>query len=242
MKKHIISISILFLTACAANNTAVQQSLENINNEIINLQKTAADLRINLDETNAKISEIERKTETSTNSIANIKSDLAYFSNEVSILKSRGSRTTGNSIGSGQEYQDDSDIVIIEDELTDKNSLYTYAYEQYESGNYLESRKKFQEFLAHYPNDSLSDNALYWLAETYYSQKDYQNAINHLKDLTQKFPKGNKTPDALLKIALCYYEMGNKNEAINTINRLLQKSPNSEAAKIGRKKLNQWGM
>jgi len=40
MRKNIIILfSILLLTSCATNNKAIQSSIENINNEIINLQK-----------------------------------------------------------------------------------------------------------------------------------------------------------------------------------------------------------
>jgi len=114
-----------------------------------------------------KVAENTEKINTNANSIANLKNDLAYFSNELSLMKSKGYQSS--SINSSNN---NSDIIVIEDELTDKNSLYTYAYEKYNNGDFTESRKKFNEFLSLYPNDDLSDNALYWIGETYYAEKN----------------------------------------------------------------------
>lgn len=249
MKKGIVVFVLSFLfIACAQDNQAIKQSISNLNEEIINLQKSIADIKVNVDELDRKISINEEKINNNSKAIAEVRNDMSYVTNEVTILKSKvDSATKFNKLQDStkndlsqkkQEVEtNQNQIIVIEDTFSDKSSLYSYAYELFNSGKLFESKKKFEEFLALYPNDDLSDNAMYWIAEIHYSNNEYQECIDLLTNLIQKYPNENKVPDAYLKIALAKKKMGDINGAKSTLNKLISLYPESDAAKIAKRRM-----
>jgi tol-pal system protein YbgF len=215
-----------------------------MNEEIIDLQKTVANLKMENDELDRKIAVNKENINVNSEAISDINNDVTYLTNEISLIKERF-KMSGNSGGvsasgkskseieqsvDNKSSEDESQIIILEDDFTDKGSLYSYAYELYKSGKYYESRQKFNEFLSLYPKDDLADNAKYWIAETYYSQNEYENCISTLEELLEKYPEGNKVPAAYLKMGLAYKELGETQRAVETLKKLEQKFPASDEA------------
>jgi len=249
MKKRIVIFVFPFLfIACAQDNQAIKQSISNLNEEIINLQKSIADMKVNVDDLDRKISINEEKINGNSKAIAQVRNDMAYVTNEVTIMKTKvdsvtKSKNLQNTTESNanqtkqQTTNNENQIIVIEDNFSDKSSLYSYAYELFNSGKLFESKKKFEEFLALYPNDDLSDNAMYWIGEIYYSNNEYQECIDTLTNLIQKYPDANKVPDAYLKIALAKKEMGDIQGAKDTLNKLISLYPDSDVSKTAKSRL-----
>lgn len=102
-------------------------------------------------------------------------------------------------------------------------------------------RDALKEFLARYPDNSLTPNALYWIGETWYAQKDYTQAVLSFKDVTQKYPRHPKASAALYKSALAYEATGDKANAVFYLKALLDEYPRSEEASPARVKLKALG-
>lgn len=243
MKKLVLFLSCVLMMACSQNNDVIKQSFDNMNEEIINLQKSVADLKLELDEVDRKNKINSDNIDSNSTAITNVKTELTYLSN-ASMSKSNMSdkSETPKIIDTKKPDSTDNQIIIIQDNFSDKSSLYSYAYELFKSGKYYESRKKFDEFLKLYPSDDLSDNALYWMSESYYAQREYQKSINIIEKLISTYPSGNKVPDATLKLAIDYKELGNDTKAADVLKKLIRRQPNSKASDIAKKKLTEWGV
>jgi tol-pal system protein YbgF len=247
-KAFVIGILPFIFVACAQDNQAIKQSISSLNEEIINLQKSIADMKVNVDELDRKISVNEEKINTNSRAIAQVRNDMSYVTNEVTIMKNRLETEPKKSVPEKsslniEKTQPKNDtasgnqVIVIEDNFSDKSSLYSYAYELYKSGKLFESKSKFEEFLALYPYDDLSDNAMYWIGEIYYSNNEYQKAVDTLTTLIQKYPDGNKVPDAYLKIALAKKEMGDIAGAKETLKKLIELYPDSEVINTAKSRL-----
>lgn len=228
--------------ACTPKNDVVKQSINNLNEEIINLQKSVADLKVELDEMGRMNKVNNESITTNSTAISNLKTEITYLSNSNTMTKSDpNAKKTDAKNMTKSTPTGDNQIIIIQDNFSDKSSLYSYAYELYKNGKFFESRKKFNEFLKLYPNDDLSDNAMYWISESHYAQREYQKSINTIEKLLEKYPSGNKVPDATLKLSIDYKELGNHKKASNILKKLIVDHPTSKASEIAKKKLAEWG-
>ncbi len=235
MKKIILFASCLSILACGSQDEVIKKSISSLNEEVISLQKTVADLKVSIDELERKNQINKEGIETNAMAITNLKTDLNYLSSN----KSMSAPTKNTTMTS--ETNSDNQIIVIQGDFKDKSSLYSAAYEAYKDGNYFESRKKFEDFLKLYPKDDLSDNALYWISESYYSEKNYQKSIEVLQRLLNDYPYGNKVPDATLKMALSYHELGNNEKAVEILNKIISDFPESRVAQVAKNKLSEWG-
>jgi tol-pal system protein YbgF len=239
MKKVFILFLMTIIFACAQTDDAVKQSINNMNAEIINLQKSLADLKVELDETQRMNKVNADNINANSTAITNLKTEITYLSNNNMLPKDNKKTESVNKVENKDTNNEQ--IIIIQDNFSDKSSVYSYAYELYKNGKYYESRKKFNDFLKLYPNDDLSDNALYWISESYYAQREYQKSIDTIEKLIQKYPSGNKVPDATLKLAIDYKELGNTDKAVSILMQLIADYPDKKAAEIAKNKLSEWG-
>lgn len=237
MKKLILLLTCLSVLACGSQDEVIKKSISNLNEQVVSLQKTVADLKVNIDELERKNQVNKEGIETNATAITNLKTDLNYLTSKQTI---NNANTNDNNV-LPSDSNTNNQIIVIQDSFTDKSSLYSAAYEAYKDGNYFDCRKKFEDFLKLYPNDDLSDNALYWISESYYSEKNYQKSLDTLERLLKDYPNGNKVPDATLKIALNYHELGNNDKAVEILNKVINDFPESKVATVAKNKLAEWG-
>jgi tol-pal system protein YbgF len=115
--------------------------------------------------------------------------------------------------------------------------LYDSAFDALKEGRYAESARRFQTFLASYPNGSFAPNAWYWLGESYYVTQNYQIALDAFRQLLSAFPDSAKAPDALLKVGYCHYELRQWDEAESTLNQVVQRYPDSTVSRLAQGRL-----
>jgi tol-pal system protein YbgF len=87
----------------------------------------------------------------------------------------------------------------------DERSAYNHAFEALKSGDYVESSRRFRDFLAVFPGGQYAPNAQYWLGESYYVTQNYALAGDQFQSLLDRFPTHDKAPGALLKLGLSQY-------------------------------------
>ena len=83
-----------------------------------------------------------------------------------------------------------------------ERNAYQVAFDTLKSGQYVESARQFQAFLAQYPDGTYAPNALYWLGESYYVTQNYDLAQQQFRALLQRYPTHDKASAALLKLGL----------------------------------------
>ena len=112
----------------------------------------------------------------------------------------------------------------------DERRDYQAAFDTLKSGQYAESARQFQAFLAQYPNGSYAPNALYWLGESYYVTQNYDLAQQQFQTLLQRYPTHDKASAALLKLGLAQYGARQYDAAEATLTAVQQQYPGSDAA------------
>ena len=114
---------------------------------------------------------------------------------------------------------------------------YDVALAALRQGEYVESARSFQSFLADYPNAPLAPNAWYWLGESYYATQNYPIALRSFDTLLSNFPDSPKAPDAMLKKGYCQIELGDAGAGRQTLNRVINEYPGSDAARLATSRL-----
>ena len=112
----------------------------------------------------------------------------------------------------------------------DERSAYQAAFDTLKSGQYVESARQFQDFLAQYPDGTYAPNALYWLGESYYVTQNYDLAQQQFQTLLQRYPTHDKASAALLKLGLAQYGAKQYDAAEATLTAVQQQYPGSDAA------------
>ncbi len=146
-----------------------------------------------------------------------------------------------SSVDGGGETQslDSADPAMVEQSAdpAGERPLYDTAFDALKEGRYAESAKRFQTFLASYPNGSYAPNAWYWLGESYYVTQNYQIAFDAFQQLLTAFPDSAKAPDALLKVGYCHYELRQWVEAEATLNQVVERYPDSTVSRLAQGRL-----
>jgi len=248
MKRLILlSLTALMAVACTGNDAVIKQSLNNIKDEMVSIQQQVADLKVSMDDLDKKISSNKENINANSAALAELRSELSFISNRFAGKKpgkmNDNMMSNNMSKDGGKVIEKNKDqIIILDDNFTDKGSLYSYAYQLYKNGKYTESSAKFKEFLKMYPKDELSDNAQYWIGEIEYSKKNYTEAAAQFNNLIKMYPEGNKVPDAKLKLGFSYAEMGDQKMAVDALTRVIKDHPGSGAYNHAKKKLAEMGV
>jgi tol-pal system protein YbgF len=119
----------------------------------------------------------------------------------------------------------------------DERRVYDSAFDALKEGRYAEAARRFQSFLASYPNGEFAPNAHYWLGESYYVTQNYQMALDSFERLLREFPSSAKAPDALLKVGYSHYELRQWPQAEATLNEVLQRYPDHTVARLAQGRL-----
>lgn len=119
----------------------------------------------------------------------------------------------------------------------DERRAYETAFDSLKEGRYAEAARRFQAFLAEFPNGEYAPNAQYWLGESYYVTQNYQIALDAFQALLSRFPGSAKAPDALLKVGYCHYELRNFAEAEAVLNQVIQQYPDTTVARLAQVRL-----
>jgi tol-pal system protein YbgF len=109
-------------------------------------------------------------------------------------------------------------------------ALYDRGYTLYHQGRYVDAEAGFRRFLQAYPDTSLSDNAQYWIGESRFARSDFEGALAAFREVAQRYPGGNKVADSLLKAADCLQRLGDSDSALAAYDEVTRRFPGSAAA------------
>ncbi|MFT4178671.1 MAG: tol-pal system protein YbgF [Thermomonas sp.] len=113
----------------------------------------------------------------------------------------------------------------------DERSSYNHAFDALKGGDYVESARRFRDFLAAYPGGQYAANALYWLGESYYVTQNYALAGEQFQAVLDRYPTHDKAPGALLKLGLSQYGLKQYERADATLREVVQRYPGTDVAR-----------
>ena len=113
----------------------------------------------------------------------------------------------------------------------DERSAYDQAFSALKGGDYVESSRRFRDFLAAFPSGQYAPNALYWLGESYYVTQNYALAGQQFQSLLDRYPTHDKAAGALLKLGLSQYGLKQYDAASATLRQVVQRYPDSDLAR-----------
>ncbi|MEH6422091.1 tol-pal system protein YbgF, partial [Pseudomonas sp. CGJS7] len=120
----------------------------------------------------------------------------------------------------------------------DERAAYDTAFGALKSGQYAESARLFQDFLAAHPSGAYAPNALYWLGESYYVTQNYQLAQEQFQALLDRYPTHDKAAGALLKVGLAQFGLKQVEAAERTLADVATRYPGTDAARTAADRLN----
>jgi tol-pal system protein YbgF len=118
-----------------------------------------------------------------------------------------------------------------------ERAAYDDAFSALKAGQYVESARRFQAFLAQYPNGTYAPNALYWLGESYYVTQNYAFAQQQFQALLDRYPTHDKAPGALLKVGLSQFGLKQTDAAEATLQQVVTRYPGTDAAATAQDRL-----
>lgn len=121
--------------------------------------------------------------------------------------------------------------------MADERTAYEAAFAALKAGEYVESARLFERFLADYPNGTYAPNARYWLGESYYVTGNYAMALEQFRQVIEQYPTHDKTPGALLKVGLSLYGLNDLDGAEAALAQVSRQYPGTDAARTAEDRL-----
>jgi tol-pal system protein YbgF len=105
--------------------------------------------------------------------------------------------------------------------------LYETAYGYLMQRDYGAAQAAFEDFLSHYPKDSLAGNAQYWLGEAHFVRGEYKAAAGAFLKGYQNYSGNARAADSLLKLAMSLDRLGQKDAACTSFAELNTRFPDA---------------
>lgn len=118
-----------------------------------------------------------------------------------------------------------------------EQAAYDQAMDAFRKGQYKESTSGLMNFIADFPDSSLTPSAQFYLGSSRYAQKDFKGAITQLQGMVQKYPDHARAPDALLVVAGSQIELNDRAGAKTTLQRIVKTYKGTPAADTAAKRL-----
>ena len=87
----------------------------------------------------------------------------------------------------------------------EQQTAFTAAEALRTSGQPLQARQAFADFVRRYPNSDLTDDALLALGHISATLEQYEQALTYYRSLLQRFPRSERVPEAHLGLGVALY-------------------------------------
>ena len=245
----LVSIVLIFQTACTASLNAPENPQHNITNHYVNKSyidelelkvedyKKKVDSLIALNDFNDNkhyhsMSLLDNRIETLKNDIKNnydslykeLITELHLVENNINTL--------------GKSYNEIAQIKSLENILEippinneEYREKYIHALEAYQNADWDTSLEGFKYLLLLNKKHDLSDNCQYWIGEVFYKKKQYHSSINEFNIVINNYPNSSKIDDAMYQIGNCFINLGNIEAADSILTELITNYRHSEYVK-----------
>lgn len=232
-KLGLLSLSLLVLGGCAANDLMVKRQTET-ETKVEHLFQIAGGIEARLNELSGRLSGLE---EQETQRAALIKE----LGNGVRELKevNQALQTRLQSAPAAATPK----VEVVNPDPAPKGRdagpppAYVKAFGLYSTNNFATAIQAFEQFIKELPASEYVPNAYYWIGECYYSSSDLPNALVAFQRVVDGWPRHSKAADALLKIGYSYLAQKQHDKAKSSFERLIRSYPGSPAAVKARERL-----
>jgi tol-pal system protein YbgF len=136
------------------------------------------------------------------------------------VLNEDGTQVDGTQVAvvdGTQQPADGIEQVSLTPATETPEALYEKHYESLLRRQFGDAEGGFRDFLAKYPQHSLSGSAQFQLGETFYAQGKYEDAARNYLQGYKTYPKSRRAPDSLMKLGLSLGKLGQKEQACNAL-------------------------
>ena len=109
-------------------------------------------------------------------------------------------------------------------------ALFDSGVNAYNSRNYTEAQRSFNDFLKNYPSHNLVSEAQFYLAECHFQRNQFADAALAYDTVIKKYPASSSVPGAYLKQGICFSKLNQKAAATARLQDLIKKYPKSPEA------------
>ncbi|MDR2800172.1 MAG: tol-pal system protein YbgF [Desulfovibrio sp.] len=109
-------------------------------------------------------------------------------------------------------------------------ALFDSGVNAYNSRNYTEAQRAFNDFLKNYPSHNLVSEAQFYLAECQFQRNQFADAALAYDTVIKKYPSSSSAPGAYLKQGICFSKLNQKAAANARMQELVKKYPKSPEA------------
>ena len=113
---------------------------------------------------------------------------------------------------------------------------YDAAYAKVMANDFAGAATAFNDYVATYPDNSLTPNAWYWLGQVQYRQNNFEAARVSFLNVA-RFTSSAKRPDALYKLGLICKQKGDTEKAKRYFNLVINTYPADTSANMARREL-----
>ena len=185
-----------------------------------------------LEENNFRIAELAQKLDDRSVRIAELSARIDELDAKMKLL-SAGTATalTGQTPTTAARAKSSAPKAI------EPSEAYRQAKSDYDKGNFDLALAGFQNYVAQFPDTSMTDAAQYWIGECLYSKREFSKAIDAFLKVIKHYPKSDKVAGAKLKIGLSYLNEKNFPKAKEYLRKVMKEYPSSNEAEIARDRL-----
>ncbi len=172
----------------------------------------------------AKIEELENRLSYLVEAFKDLQAQIKVLESSVSVLGARPLAKPKPKSPADPTFAPSSAAELV---TTPEYDVYQTALRTFNSRQYDQAIKMFDDLINQYPTGQYADNAYYWKGECYYALTDYASAIVAFKKV-EDFKNSPKADDAQLKIGLSFLKMGQQGPAVEELKKLIDRYPGSE--------------
>ena len=219
--------------ASLADRVAEQEQRASCDRNGTELVNQVSQLRAEVQELRGQIEQLQQQLEQARQSQRSQYLDLDGRLNRLDGSGGAPAASPSASVPAGAPVAASNDVPPASGTMAgmDERSAYNFAFEALKGGDYVESSRRFRDFLAAFPGGQYAPNGLYWLGESYYVTQNYALAADQFRALLAQYPTHDKAAGALLKLGLCDYGLGKLPEAERTLAEVVAKYPGTDVAR-----------
>jgi len=196
------------------------------------------DLESRIETSNRGQLELANQNEKLRTEVAKLRGQLEVVLNEVESLKQRqrdfyvdlDSRMRALETPAATEPQ-------ASGNPAEEAAEYEAALNLLKEGKAGEALTAFDNFIAHYPDNTSTPSAHFWAGNAALQNKDAAAASRHFNTVLGKWPNDMVAPDAMLGLANSQQAMGDPKTSQRTLQTLIERYPSSNAAQAAKQRL-----
>ena len=116
----------------------------------------------------------------------------------------------------------------------EQQAAFTAAEALRTSGQPLQARQAFADFVQRYPNSDLTDDALLALGHISATLEQYAQAVPHYRSLLERFPRSERVPEAHLGLGVALYFSQDYPHSLTAFHQYLRLAPAGESQGLAR--------